>query len=424
MDYFLEADPPFRDYRAGLRNLKLIIHINRFDVKRKTAIAGVAIALLGIGTRTLVPDRALAGPDIQGGQATPTTLTQTNDSYMGSPLPRSTPEAQGISSEAILQFLQAVDKINTLHSFMLVRHGYVIADAWWKPEAPNKPHVLWSLSKSFNSTAVGLAIAEGKLSLNDHVLKFFPADAPADPSDNLKALTVRDLLTMTSGQATEPKVGTNAPTVKLFLAHPFVYKPGTHFLYNTAGAYTLSAIVTKVTGQTTLDFLKPRLFEPLGINNPQWDASSEGYSLGGYGLYLCTEDVAKFGQLYLQKGKWNGRQLIPKEWVEEATSKQVRNDGEGHSKIGIDWRQGYGFQFWRCTHNAFRGDGAHGQLCVVIPDKDAVIVITASTDKFQDEMNAIWNNLYPAFQSSALPGNPSAEAQVAQATAGLAAHAE
>lgn len=355
-------------------------------------------------------------------------VTEINDSnfsqYPGSPLPRSTPEAQGISSGAILQFVRAVDKINTLHSFMIVRHGQVIADAWWKPEAPGKPHVLWSLSKSFNSTAVGLAIAEGKLHLDDRVLKFFPEDAPANPSDNLKAVTVRDLLTMTCGQATEPRPGPGGPTVKAFLAHPFVYKPGTHFLYNTMGAYTLSAIVTKATGQTTLEFLEPRLFEPLGIKSPRWDSSSEGYSLGGYGLYLCTEDIAKFGELYLQKGKWNGRQVIPKKWVEQATRKQVRNDGEGHSTIGIDWRQGYGFQFWRCTHNAFRGDGAHGQLCVVIPDKDTVVAITADTGKFQDEMNAIWNDLYPAFEAGALPADPSGDAQLAQATASLVAHPE
>jgi CubicO group peptidase (beta-lactamase class C family) len=382
--------------------------MNRFQkimarTKTGTTIAGALIPLLGMGTPGIAADTI-------------------NSEYAGIPLPRSTPEAQGISSEAIVQFVKAADKINTLHSFMLVRHGYVIADAWWKPEAPNKPHVLWSLSKSFNSTAIGLAISEGKLSLNDHILKFFPADAPANPSDNLKAVTVRDLLTMSSGQATEPKRGPNGPTVKDFLAHPFVYKPGTHFLYNTMGAYTLAAIVTKVTGQTTLDYLKPRLFDPLGIVNPQWDSSAEGYSLGGYGLYLCTEDIAKFGQLYLQKGKWNGHQLIPRKWVEEATSKQIRNDGEGHSTIGIDWRQGYGFQFWRCTHNAFRGDGAHGQLCVVIPDKDAVIAITADTGNFSGEMNAIWNNLYPAFQAGALPTDASGDDQLAEATANLTAH--
>ena len=148
-----------------------------------------------------------------------------------------------------------------------------------------------------------------------------------------------------------------------------MHKPGTHFQYNSMGSYTLSAIVTKVTGQTTLEYLKPRLFEPLGIENPEWASSPEGNSLGGYGLKLRTEDIAKFGQLYLQKGKWNGKQLIPREWVEQATSKQVPNEQESHSKIGIDWRQGYGFQFWRCTHNAFRGDGAGGQFIVVIPEQ-------------------------------------------------------
>jgi CubicO group peptidase (beta-lactamase class C family) len=337
-------------------------------------------------------------------------------------LPRSTPEDQGISSQAVRDFVSTVDKIDTLHSFMLVRHGHVVAEGWWKPEAPDKPHVLHSLSKSFNSTAVGLAIAEGKLSLDDPVLKFFPTDAPAEPSENFKAMKVRDLLTMTCGHDTEAKSARGAPAVKDFLAQPVPHKPGTHFLYNTMGSYTLSAIVTKTTGQTSLEFLKPRLFEPLGIENPDWPSSPEGNSLGGYGLKLCTEDIAKFGLLYLQKGKWNGKQLIPEYWVEQATSKQVPNDQEGHSKIGIDWVQGYGFQFWRCTHNAFRGDGANGQLCVVIPEKDAVIAITADTNKFQDEMNAIWEKLYPAFQSSALPENAEGVAKLNQLVAGLAAH--
>ncbi|MDB6023406.1 MAG: Beta-lactamase class [Pedosphaera sp.] len=338
------------------------------------------------------------------------------------PLPRSTPEAQGVSSQAIREFVEAADKINTLHSFMLVRHGQVIAEGWWKPEAADKPHVLHSLSKSFNSTAVGLAIEAGKLSLDDPVLKFFPADAPTEVSDNLKAMKVRDLLTMTCGHDTEPKAVGGAPSVKQFLAHPVVHPPGTHFQYNTMGSYTLSAIVTKVTGQTTLEFLKPRLFEPLGIENPEWTSSPEGNSLGGYGLYLRTEDIAKFGQLYLQKGKWNGKQLVPEKWVEQATSKQVPNDGASHSKIGIDWQQGYGFQFWRCTHDAFRGDGANGQLCVVIPDKDVVMAITADTGNFQGEMNAIWEKLYPAFQAGALPEDAAGQEKLKQVIAALEAH--
>jgi CubicO group peptidase (beta-lactamase class C family) len=339
------------------------------------------------------------------------------------PLPRSRPEAEGVSSEGVRDFVETIDKkINTLHSFMLVRHGRVIAEAWWKPEAADKPHVLWSLSKSFNSTAVGLAIHEGKLSLDDPVLKFFPDDAPADPSDNLKTMKVRDLLTMTCGHETEPKAVGGSPSVKTFLAHPVPHQPGTHFQYNTMGSYVLSAIVTKVTGQTELEFLKPRLFEPLGIENPTWDTSAEGNSLGGYGLKLCTEDIAKFGQLYLQKGKWNGKQLIPQEWVEQATSKQVPNDKESHAKMGSDWTQGYGFQFWQCTHHAFRGDGAAGQFCVVIPDQDAVIAITAQTGDMQAELNVVWDKLLPAFHADALPEDAAGDEKLKQAEANLEAH--
>jgi len=339
-------------------------------------------------------------------------------------LPRSTPEAQGVSSKAILEFVQVADQINTLHSFMILRHGRVIAEGWWKPEAADKPHVLASLSKSFNATAIGLAIDDGKLSLDDPVLKFFPTDAPAEPSENLRAMKVRDLLTMSCGHETEPKIVGGAPTVKQFLAHPVPHKPGTHFQYNTLGSYTLSAIITKVTGQTTLEYLKPRLFEPLGIENPQWDTSPEGNSLGGYGLNLCTEDIARFGQLYLQKGKWHGQQLIPRTWVEQATAKQVPNEQESHAKIGIDWQQGYGFQFWCCTHNAFRGDGAGGQLCVVIPDQDMVVAITAQTGDFQREMNAIWDNLLPACGAEAIPKDAAGQERLKTAIANLVAHPE
>jgi CubicO group peptidase (beta-lactamase class C family) len=340
-------------------------------------------------------------------------------------LPRSTPEAEGVSSQAILEFVETADKeINTLHSYMIVRHGKVIAEGWWKPEAAEQPHILNSVSKSFNSTAVGLAIADGKLNLDDPVLKFFPDDAPAEPSENLKAMKVRDLLTMTCGHETEPKSAGGAPSVKQFLAHPVPHKPGTHFQYNTMGSYTLSAIVTKVTGQTSLDYLKPRLFEPLGMGNPRWDASPEGNSLGGYGLYLRTEDIAKLGQLFLQKGKWQGRQLVPQTWVEQATCKQVPNDQESHSKIGSDWKEGYGFQFWRCRHNAYRADGAGGQFIVVMPEQDAVVAITAATGNMQGELNVIWEKLLPAFHDGALPVDDAGQEKLKAAVAKLTAHPE
>ncbi len=340
------------------------------------------------------------------------------------PLPRGTPEAQGVSSEAIRAFVEAADNhIHTLHGFMLVRHGFVIAEGWWKPESADKPHVLWSLSKSFNSTAIGLAIEEGKLSVDDPVLKFFPDEAPANPSDNLRAMRVRDLLTMTSGHDAEPKFKIqDGPTIRDFLAHPVSHKPGTWFRYNTPGSYTLSAIVTKATGQTVLDYLKPRLFEPLGIENPRWDTSPEGYSFGGYGLYLRTEDIAKFGQLYLQKGKWNGKQLIPEKWVEAATSKQVENDNAPTGK-NPDWGQGYGFQFWRCRHNGYRGDGKDGQFCMVLPEQDAVIAITALTGDMQAELNLVWDKLLPGFHAEALPADDGEQGKLKQTLGDLTVHA-
>jgi CubicO group peptidase (beta-lactamase class C family) len=317
-------------------------------------------------------------------------------------LPRSSPEAQGVSSAGVRAFVEeAEQKVHSMHSFMLLRHGHVVAEGWWKPEAPEKPHVMWSLSKSFTSTAVGLAVAEGKLDLNDPVLKFFPDDAPAEPSANLKGMRVRDLLSMSTGHEAEPqfKNSKTEPWTKIFLAHPVPHKPGTHFLYDTPGTYMLSAIVQKATGQTVLDYLRPRLFEPLGIENPKWDMSPQGINFGGWGLHLRTEDVAKFGQLYLQKGQWQGKQLVPAAWVQAATTRQTSNGSNPNS----DWEQGYGYLFWRCRHGAFRGDGANGQFCVVMPEQDAVLAITANTGDMQGELNVAWDKILPAFNPAPLP---------------------
>ena len=178
--------------------------------------------------------------------------------------------------------------------------------------------------------------------------------------------------------------------VKSFLTHPVPFKPGTHFLYNTSGTYMLSAIVQKVTGKTLLEYLTPRLFEPLGIDKPTWETSPQGISCGGFGLSIRTEDIGKFGQLYLQKGKWNGKQLVAESWVEAATSRQIANGNNPNS----DWNQGYGYQFWRCRHGAYRGDGAFGQYCVVLPEQDAVIVITAGVKDMQAVMNLILDKLH------------------------------
>jgi hypothetical protein len=268
--------------------------------------------------------------------------------------------------------------------------------------------VLFSLSKSFTSTAVGCAVAEGKLSIDDEVLKFFPDDAPTNASNNLKAMRVRDLLIMSTGHQDEPQPAADTVSAQTFLAQPVPHLPGTHFKYNTAATFLQSAIVQKVCGQTVLDYLRPRLFEPLGIEHPVWDANFQGISLGGYGLRVRTEDIAKFGQLYLQKGRWHGKQLLSSEWVAMATAKQTSNGSNPKS----DWNQGYGFQFWRCRHNAYRGDGAFGQYCVVMPDQDAVVAITSGVKDMQTVLNVIWDKLLPAMEAQALPANPAAGQQV------------
>ncbi|MBP7051756.1 MAG: serine hydrolase [Phycisphaerae bacterium] len=335
---------------------------------------------------------------------------------IGSELPRSNPEAQGVSSAAVLAFIEAADAdIDAMHSFMLLRHGHVVAEGWWSPYNPESPHMLYSLSKSFTSTAVGLAVAEGKLSVDDEVLKFFPDSAPSDPSGNLQAMRVIDLLRMSTGQQSEPPRPADQPWTKAFLAHPVPFKPGTHFLYNTSGTYMLSAIVQKATGQTVLDYLTPRLFEPLGIKHPTWEMSPEGISAGGYGLSVRTEDIARFGQLYLQKGKWQGRQLVPESWIEAATARQTSNGSSPNS----EWDQGYGYQFWRCRHGAYRGDGAFGQYCIVLPEQDAVIAITSGVRDMQAVLNLIWEKLLPAMKPSALAPDEAAARRLQQRLKGL-----
>lgn len=260
-----------------------------------------------------------------------------------------------------------------------------------------------------------MAVAERKLSIDDEVLKFFPDDAPAEASNNLKAMRVRDLLTMSAGHQDETSTATNLISAKSFLAHPVPHLPGTHFKYNTAANFMLSALVQQQTGQNLVDFLQPRLFEPLGIANPVWDNNFQGIALGGYGLRVRTEDIAKLGQLYLQKGEWNGRQLIPEEWVQLATSRQVSNGSNPRS----DWNQGYGFQFWRSRHNAYRGDGAFGQYCLVMPDQDAVIAITSGVGNMQAVLDLIWKKLLPAFRPVSLPPDPDAVKALQQKLARL-----
>ena len=324
-------------------------------------------------------------------------------------LPRSNPEEQGVLSSGILAFIDAVEKqakgkrCKELHNFMLLRHGYVVAEGWCSPYVPERPHMLFSLSKSFTSTAIGLAISEGLLSVDDSVISFFSEDVPENISENLAGMKVRHLLSMSTGNSKDTMAYLHSRKdgnwVRGFFDALVEYAPGTHFLYNTGATYMLSAILQNVSGQKLIDYLRPRLFEPLGIENPTWETCPRGINTGGFGLSIKTEDIARFGQLYLQKGFWNGRQIVPQAWVEDAVSSQISNGSNPDS----EWEQGYGYQFWRCRYNVYRGDGAFGQYCVVMPDQDAVIAINSGLNDMQAILNLFWEHLLPAMKDKPLP---------------------
>ena len=324
--------------------------------------------------------------------------------------PQSTPAAQGIAPSAILALIDGIEQNNLeVHSFILLRHGHQVAQGWWHPYAPQLPHMLFSLSKSFTSTAVGLAVNEGLLTVDDRVVDFFPDDLPPEVSPNLAEMRVRHLLTMTTGHATDSLDRTVRASdqnwVRSFLSLPVEHTPGAPFVYNSGATYMLSAIMQKRTGQQLVDYLRPRLFDPLGIEYAVWESCPLGINTGGWGLNITTDSIARFGQLYLQQGEWAGQQLIPAAWVADATSYQTPNNGDN-----IDWQQGYGYQFWRCQHNAYRGDGAFGQYCIVMPEQDAVLAMTSGVGNMQAVLDQVWTHLLPAMAAQPLGADVAAQA--------------
>lgn len=319
-------------------------------------------------------------------------------------LPRSTPEAAGLPSAAISAFIDAAAGLDLdLHSLMVLRHGQVIAEGWWAPYGPNDVHLLYSLSKSFTATAVGLAVSAGLLTVDDQVISFFPEDVPEEVEPNLALMKVRHLLSMSTGQEADNLIEFyREPTgnwVRAFLERTVPYEPGTKFMYNSGATYMLSAIVQKLTGETVLEYLRPRLLDPLGIEQATWETDPKGICVGGWGMSVTTEAIANFGQLYLQKGVWEGKQVVPCAWVEEASRFHISNGDDPTS----EWSQGYGYQFWRCRHNAYRGDGAFGQYCVIMPDQDMVVAITSSVHDMGAVLNLIWDQLLASAQPGPLP---------------------
>ena len=234
-------------------------------------------------------------------------------------------------------------------------------------------------------------------------MSFFPEDRPTEPSAFLKQMKVKHLLTMNTGHKddTMPALRNGSDSwTKIFLAQPVTFEPGSHFLYNTGATYMLGAILHKITGETLYSYLTPRLFQPLEIKGYDWETSPQGLNTAGYGLRVKTEDIAKLGQLYLQKGKWNGREILTEAWVNAATSFQTKSQ-EGNG----DWSVGYGYQFWRCKPGFYRGDGAYGQYCIVMPQHNAVLAVTSESWDMQKSMTVIWENLLPAFKTGKIPEN-------------------
>ncbi len=333
-------------------------------------------------------------------------------------LPRCTPASKGMDAAAVLNFIDNIEKKKVeLHSLMLLKEGEVIAEGWWSPYQAEYPHLLNSLSKSFTSAAIGFAANEGKLSLDDKVISFFPEEATEEIAANMGAMNIRHLLTMSTGHnvCTNAKMLESEHWVRTFLNIPIVYEPGSTFVYNTGATYMLAAILHKTTGEDLLRYLEQRLFAPLGISGITSTLSPQGVHAGGYGMSMKTEDIAKFGQLLLQKGVWQGKPLLPSGWTKEATVKHISN--EDNQKM--DWAQGYGYQFWMCSNGAYRGDGAFGQLCVVFPEQKAVLAITGGVPDMQVIMDAVWEHLYPSLQQYKL-AEPAVELQLQKRLSALA----
>lgn len=335
-------------------------------------------------------------------------------------LPRSTPEAEGVSSAGIEAFLDGVERSDLeVHSFMLLRNGKVVAEGWWEPYAPGLRHIMFSASKTVTALGVGMAVDEGRLNLDDRVVSFFPEHVTDSVSKEMRELTVRHLLTMSVGQEREARRGDEA-WVRSFLHTAPVHEPGTRFMYNNMATFVLSAIVQKVTGERLFHYLQPRLFEPLGMENITWDVNPEGITVGMIGSRLHTEDLAKLGQLLLQKGSWNGRPLVSAAFAEDAAALHIdNNNADAPAAERSDNQRGYGYQIWRGRHNSFRLDGLGGQLSIVLPDQDAVVVLTSNVRNIQDELDLVWRHLVPALSDGPLPADPAANARLRERLAAL-----
>ncbi|MEV7787560.1 serine hydrolase [Streptomyces sp. NPDC088106] len=341
------------------------------------------------------------------------------------PLPASDPAAQGVDASGVHAFLDALEAAPGIepHSLMILRHGHLVASGWWAPYTAPRPHLLYSLSKSFTATAAALAEGEGLIDFDAPVVSYFP-EFEADITDpRSRAILVRHVASMASGHESEmidAAYGTDrAEPVRGFLLQPPERDPGTVFAYNQPCTYTLGAIVQRVTGQTLTGYLRPRLFDPLGIGETVWQRDRTGRQIGFSGLHAATDAVARLGLLYLNDGVWQGERLLPEGWVARASRPHIATGGAMGEGDRQDWDRGYGHQFWISRHG-FRGDGAYGQFCLVLPEHDAVIAVTTATERMQEYLDLVWRHLLPAFRPAPLTGRRSEDAALRQRLGRLA----
>lgn len=317
------------------------------------------------------------------------------------------PEALNIRPEGILSFLDAVKKKGLeLHSLKVIRHGKCCASTWFAPYGPDDLHPIYSFSKSFTAAAIGFAWQEGLLTLDEKIIDIFPESCPEVISENLSEITIHHLLSMSCGHETlmnsydrSAYGGTDEAVdwIRDFLAHPVPHKPGTFYLYNTPGTNMLSAIITRKTGQTLLEYLRPRLLDPLGIDDITCHIipGEPKVCHGGGGMKLTTEGMARFAYFMLHKGQWEGRKLLSG-WYEMAGVKQMETlgDSEGHIK---EWGNGYGYQCWiGSLPDSFRADGAFGQFGFVFPSLDLIVIMTSATEQTQTLVDCMYEKLLPA----------------------------
>lgn len=293
---------------------------------------------------------------------------------------RATPESQGISSDLFAALLRELDasKDTDMHHFMALRHGKVICECNFAPYPKGMWHITHSMCKSITGMAIGMLIEEGKLKLNENIYDIFSDHMNAFSKIFRPVITVENLLTMTSGVTfNESGIVSGNDWLGSFLNASVNGKPGTEFQYNSLNTYVLSAIVTKRTGETLTEYLTPRLFGPLGITKYYWETCPKGITKGGWGLFLCAEDMAKLGQLYLQRGKWNGQQLVSEYWIEISTARHLKTQNDTY---------GYGYQLWMEQRpGSFEYNGMLGQNVIIYPDMDMVLVTNAGNkEMFQD----------------------------------------